>query len=151
MRGRRALSSALSFFWVIEMAKRKLPAIDYNKVEELASKGLTQAQIATSLGISVRTLYTKKKTEKLFAEALERGQTRGIVEVTNRLFEQAMEGNTTAIIFYLKARAGWAEKMNVSVGGNGEPIKHEVTTDELKALPYEKLIKLAELADGESN
>ncbi len=130
---------------------KRLSEIDYDEVEELASKGLTLAQIATSIGISERTLYTKKKAEKKFAEAIANGQIRGIKAVTNKLYEQAMNGNTTAIIFYLKARAGWMEKVDVSVGGNGSPIKHEVSAEELKNLPYEKLIKLAGLSDNEES
>lgn len=127
-------------------AKRVAP-IDMKQVERLAARGLTLEQIATSLGISRRTLFSKKKQNKEFAEALERGQVQGLEEVANQLFEQAMNGNTTAMIFYLKTRGGWSEKMNISVGGNGDPIKHEVTSEELRALPYEKLIKLAGLVD----
>ncbi len=126
---------------------KRIAPIDLKEVERLAERGLTQQQIAACLGIGRQTLYNRKKDMEGFAEALARGQAKGLKEITNKLYEQAMDGNTTALIFYLKARGGWADKTEVSIGGNGEPIKHEVSVDELKSMPYEKLIKLAEMAD----
>lgn len=79
-------------------------------MEELASHGLTEAQIAAALGIAPGTLIEKKKEYSDFANAIKAGQARGIAKVANALFQQAMDGNTTAQIFYLKARAKWSDK-----------------------------------------
>jgi transposase len=83
--------------------------IDYAKVELLAAQGLTHAQIADALGISEDTVTRRKKDTAEFADAIKRGQAKGIGLVTNKLMEQVKSGNTTAIIFYLKCRAGWRE------------------------------------------
>lgn len=66
-----------------------------------------------------------------FAQEIERGLTKANVEVANALFRNATEptdkhphGNTTAQIFWLKAQAGWSEKMIVS--GPGEEGAHRL-------------------------
>ena len=87
------------------------PKIEINikQVEGLAARGLTQQQIADSLGISESTLYTNKRENVDFAEAIKRGKAKGIATVTNKLFAKIEEGNLTATIFYLKTQAGWKE------------------------------------------
>ena len=87
------------------------PKIEINlkQVEALAARGLTQQQIADSLGISESTLYTNKRENVDFAEAIKRGKAKGIATVTNKLFAKIEEGNLTATIFYLKTQAGWKE------------------------------------------
>ena len=87
------------------------PKIEINlkQVEALAARGLTQQQIADSLGISESTLYTNKRENADFAEAIKRGKAKGIATVTNKLFAKIEEGNLTATIFYLKTQAGWKE------------------------------------------
>ncbi len=79
------------------------------KVESLAARGLTLEQIAECLGIHVATLYEKKKEYTEFADAIKRGQAKGISIVANSLYESAKHGNTTAQIFFLKSRAQWKE------------------------------------------
>lgn len=53
-------------------------------------------------------MIVKKNCED-FEAAIKKGEARGIVHVTNKLREQINEGNTTATIFFLKAKAGWKE------------------------------------------
>lgn len=123
--------------------------IDLKKVERLASRGLTQEQIASSLGISERTLYERKKESADFAEAIKRGQSNGIAEIANVIFEKAMTGETAAAIFFLKTRAGWSEKQEFQIEGGAKPVKHEVTLDDMRELPFEELTKIALMNDGE--
>ena len=90
----------------------------------MAAQGLTYEQIADALGISVRTLDGRRSESADFADAIKRGRAKGIEVVTNKLFEQCREGNTTAIIFFLKARAGWSDKVvvdNISSDGSMTP------------------------------
>lgn len=94
------------------------------EVENLASQGLTEAQIADALGIHRVTLIERKKDYSDFADAIKRGKARGIATVTNSLMQQIMEGNTAAAIFYLKARAGWSDK----------PEEKETTADKARAI-----------------
>ena len=52
------------------MAKKTKPKIEFDlaKVEELASRGLTNAQIAHNLNVSERTIYNNKKENAEIAE-----------------------------------------------------------------------------------
>lgn len=97
--------------------KRTKPKIeiDLAKVEVMAANGLTQQQIADSLGISVSTLYGRKRESEEFEEAIKRGKAKGVAVVTNELMKQVKSGNVTAMIFFLKARAGWKEKNEVDL------------------------------------
>lgn len=92
--------------------------IDLKKVESLASRGLTYEQIAISLGFDVRTLYNKRKKNAEISEAIKRGRQKGISLVANKLFEQAASGNTTAMIFFLKAQGGWKEINKQEISGS---------------------------------
>lgn len=124
--------------------------IDLKKVEEFAARGLTQEQIANALGISERTLYERKKDSADFADAIKRGQSKGIAEVANVLFQKAITGETAAAIFFLKARAGWSEKQELQIEGGEKPVKHEVTLDDMRELSFEELTKIALMDDGEA-
>ncbi len=81
------------------------------KAERYASQGLTQEQIALALGIGQSTLYDKQNEFVEFGEAIKRGKGKGIQAVTNVLYNKALEGDNTAMIFYLKNRAGWQDKI----------------------------------------
>ncbi len=107
------------------MAKPKIK-IDLGEVEKLASQGLTNEQIAQSLGIGRTTLQARKRESEQFEQAIKRGQAKGIAFVSNKLMEQCEEGNTTAMIFFLKARANWSDKMSVEhLGADGGPIQFQ--------------------------
>jgi predicted transcriptional regulator len=86
-------------------------AIDCDKAREMASRGLTVAQIASCLGISETTLYKKQSEYAEFMDAIKRGRAEGINQVSNALFEKAIQGNVTAMIYYLKVRdrMNWGE------------------------------------------
>ncbi|AOF53704.1 LuxR family transcriptional regulator [Rodentibacter caecimuris] len=108
------------------MKKQTKPKIeiDLKQVEALAANGLTQQQIADSLGISERTLRNRKGDFADFADAIKRGKAKGIAIVTNKLMEKIKSGNTTAMIFFLKSQAGWKEtQITEHAGINGAPIE----------------------------
>jgi len=90
------------------MAKTK--EIDLEKVEELASLGLSEQQIADSLGISRSTLSRRKNDNETFDTALRKGKAKALVKVSNALMQQVEKGSLRAIIFYLKCRGGWREE-----------------------------------------
>lgn len=95
------------------------------KAEEFASQGMTQEQIAASLGMGTSTLYSKLNEYPEFQDAIKRGQALGIATVTNSLFKNANEGKTTAQIFYLKNRAGWADRTDIGLDGGLQVIISE--------------------------
>ncbi|QBQ56488.1 DNA-binding protein [Nitrosococcus wardiae] len=117
--------------------KAKIPI---NRVEELASCGLTHEQIAAALGISESTLYKHKTLNPEIAEAIKRGQAKGLAHVANALFNKAVKGNVTAMIFYLKNRAPtlWKDKPDILPGESiPDPVKIEFVLKDA-SLPLHK-------------
>ena len=85
------------------------------RVEAKARKGLSMDQIADVLGVSRATVFKNKKINKDFADAIKRGQSKGIDAVTNALFQSAIGGSIAAQIFYLKNRdmAAWKDRQYI--------------------------------------
>lgn len=96
--------------------------IDLEKLYNLAKIGLSEEQIAVSLGISLTTIARRKRDDDTFATTLKAGKQRGIDAVTNSLFESATaeKPNTSAQIFFLKNRAGWRDKTEVDANVSGD-------------------------------
>ena len=81
------------------------------QARDMASRGLTVAQIADCLGLGERTVYEKQKDYPQFMQAIKKGRAEGLNKVSNALFEKATQGNVTAMIYYLKVRdrENWGE------------------------------------------
>lgn len=81
-------------------------------LEGWARDGLTDEQIAHNMGITSKTLYEWKNKYGDICNALKKGKEIVDYEVENALFRSAMEGNTTAQIFWLKNRRPdkWRDK-----------------------------------------
>ena len=96
--------------------------IDLEKLYNLAKIGLSEEQIAVSLGVSLTTIARRKRDDDTFATTLKAGKQRGIDAVTNSLFESATaeKPNTSAQIFFLKNRAGWRDKTEVDANVSGD-------------------------------
>lgn len=81
-------------------------------VQGLAQFGVPQPQIAAKIGVSEKTL------RKHYAAELNDGATAANLAVARRLYEVATKGAgkeaVTAMIFWLKTRAGWRETINVN-------------------------------------
>tara|TARA_A200000159_G_scaffold133039_1_gene130971 strand:+ start:28012 stop:28431 length:420 start_codon:yes stop_codon:yes gene_type:complete len=120
---------------VFTLAKTKV--IDYEKLYNLARMGLSEEQIATSLGISASTITRRKRDDEQFDRALKAGRQEGITQVTNQLFNSATDPdkpNTSAAIFFLKNRAGWRDKAEVDANLTGSlAVDHDIDSA-LKAL-----------------
>lgn len=110
------------------MAKTKV--IDYEKLYNLAKMGLSEEQIATSLGISVSTITRRKRDDEQFERTLKAGKQEGITAVTNQLFNSATDPdkpNTSAAIFFLKNRAGWRDRQEVDANLSGSiELTHDI-------------------------
>ena len=85
---------------------------DLKKVEKLASQGLTDGEIADYFGVAASTV-SNHKIDKDFLIAHKKGRATGISAVANALYEKAIGGDTAAMIFYLRSRAGWIEPQRI--------------------------------------
>ena len=95
-----------------------------NRVYILSTVGTRHEDIATVLSISHDTLV------KYYKEELDKGRIEANASVAETLFKQAKEGNTTAMIFWLKSRAKWKESTQHEISGNadGTPIEVKIIT-----------------------
>lgn len=64
--------------------------------------GLTDVDIAKKIGINPRTLEKWKAQYGQIGQALKRGKEGANYIIENALFNKALQGNTTAMIFWLK-------------------------------------------------
>lgn len=89
-------------------------------LEGWARDGLTQEQIAHNMGIGLTTLKEWRKKEPTIEATLKRGKDIVDYEVENALYKNAMEGNVTAQIFWLKNRKSmqWKEKQEIETNAN---------------------------------
>ena len=74
-------------------------------LEEWSTQGLYIKEIAAKMGISVATVYDWMNKNPKIAAAIKKGRDKSIDMVENALFKSAINGNVTAMIFYLKNRA----------------------------------------------
>ena len=75
------------------------------KVRHLAGLGVPQDDIAKIVGCAPKTL------RKRFRDELDRGVAEANAMISGFLFNAAKAGNIAAIIFWLKTRANWRERM----------------------------------------
>jgi len=90
------------------------------KLEGWAKDGLTDEQIAKNIGINAATLYKWKSKYSEIDKSLKRGKDVVDRQVENALFKSALEGNTTAQIFWLKNRKPkeWRDKQDIEHSGD---------------------------------
>lgn len=81
-------------------------------LEGWARDGLTDEQIAENIGIRRETLYDWKKKYPNISNVLKKSKDVADRMVENALFQNAMDGNITAQIFWLKNRKPdkWRDK-----------------------------------------
>lgn len=81
-------------------------------LEGWARDGLTDEQIAKNMGVSYSTLKDWKNKYSAISAALKKGKEVVDYQVENALLSSALEGNTTAQIFWLKNRRPdkWRDK-----------------------------------------
>jgi hypothetical protein len=76
-----------------------------------ATIGTPQAVIADILSIDGKTLT------KYYREELDQARARANASVGGALFNKATKGDTAAMIFWMKTRAGWREKHDFEHSG----------------------------------
>ena len=86
------------------------------QVERFASRGLSQKQVCDALGFSETWWHAKKQENSELDECYKRGAVRGLAEVSNAIYEQALNGSTGAACFFLKNRdpERWSDVRSVN-------------------------------------
>jgi predicted transcriptional regulator len=103
---------------------------DLKKVKRMASRGLNQSQIAIALGCSASTVEERLRNDKDFKDAYELGKASGLDDIANSVYDEAIAGNMVAAKFYLAARHGWSDKLDLTSGGNAlAPVVINVIND----------------------
>ncbi|WP_303840975.1 hypothetical protein [Selenomonas ruminantium] len=98
--------------WLEDDVKRTL-------LKGWARNGLTNDQIAENMQIDRSTFYDWCNKYSDFADLLKEDKDYADTQVENALYKQALEGNVTAAIFWLKnrRRKDWKDKQDVEVSG----------------------------------
>jgi transposase len=87
------------------------------QAKTLAAVGIKHEDIAAKIGISADTLV------KYYKQELDDGRVDANAQIGKSLYEQAKAGNTAAMIFWLKTRAGWKEtQVQEHTGPDGTPL-----------------------------
>ena len=93
------------------------------EVYELSRVGTRHEDIALLCGFSEDTLA------KYYSKELAKGRIEANAAVAGTLYEKAEQGDTQAMMFWLKTRAQWSEKITTELTGEGgAPINIKVIT-----------------------
>ena len=102
---------------------KKLTSDQIAQVEALAGF-LTVEQIADYLGVGRTTFFNIMERQSEVSERYKKGLSIAVADIAGNLVEKARSGDMTAIIFFLKTRAGWKESQKVELtGDNGGPVE----------------------------
>ena len=107
-------------------------------VRAMSGYGVPHDDIATMLRLDPKTL------RKHFREELDRGSIEATAKVGQSLFRMATEGDSVAAaIFWMKARAGWREKHDVTLRAEVPPPAPVLIPDDPHeaARTYQRLIE----------
>lgn len=121
---------------------------DLEKLAQLAGEGLNEYQIADYLGIHSVTFARHKKLNPDIARAIKAGKARANQMVSNVLFNKAVQGDVSAIIWYEKTRTGRSDKLEVITNVKRE-LAQVLDILEAKLTPDEYYKVLTVLAENE--
>ena len=80
-------------------------------VEQMSAVGIPQEGIARVVGIDPKTL------RKHYRDELDTAAIKANAKIGGTLYNKAIGGDTTAAIWWTKARMRWAEKQEIELGG----------------------------------
>ena len=93
-------------------------------VRALAQYGVPQEDIAATIGCCVETM------QKLYSDELAKGRALANARIGKRLFEKAMEGDVSALIFWAKCRMRWRTEDSK----NEKPVADDTAKKTLEAI-----------------
>ena len=83
---------------------RPKAVIDEKRLAELASLDYTMEELAAEFDVHLDTIYAR------FSEPLKKGRLKGNGSLKRRLFQKAMDGDTSMLIWLSKNRFGYKDK-----------------------------------------
>ncbi len=104
---------------------------EVKQVEKLSSV-LNQEQMAHFFGMSPSTFDKIISRDQRIRDAFDKGRAKALAMVGGKLLKKALDGNLTAMIFFMKAQAGWRDQ-NQQVeltGKGGGPIETKDLSDD---------------------
>ncbi len=108
-----------------------------------ATVGTPQEVIADVLGIDSKTL------RKWYREELDQSLAKANAQIGGSLFNKAKGGDTAAMIFWMKTRAGWREKQDIDhTSSDGSMTPKGL---DLSSLPADALEAIVKAADGQTD
>ena len=126
-------------------AGRKPVQIDLIELEKLSSLHCTNEELADWFGVSIRTIETRRKRPE-FAEAMQRGRSKGRISVRRAQMKMLESGNSTMGVWLGKQLLGQRDAItNEHVGSGGGPIEMAMKPD-LTRFSNEELQQLRSLA-----
>ena len=117
------------------------------ELEKLAGYGLSQELIADFFNISDRTLRNRMKEDPEIYAAYKKGKAAAISHAAEKLHQAIDNGNLTAIIFFLKTKAGFKEtEVHEVTGSDGDPLSFQGQWDfsQVSEEDIRKLIQIGE-------
>jgi len=91
-------------------------------VEQMTAVGIPQESIARVIEIDLKTL------RKYFRDELDTAAAKANAKVGGMLFNKAINGDTSAAIWWSKSRMGWKEtSVSQHTDGEGNPLAFQVT------------------------
>ncbi|WP_419635235.1 hypothetical protein [Thiolapillus sp.] len=92
------------------MKTSKLKDVDLAEFEKLAGL-LTVEQMGDFYGLTRDSMHRNMRNRADLRAAFKRGQAKKIAMVAGTLMNKVREGDVASIIFFLKTKAGWSEKI----------------------------------------
>lgn len=105
---------------------------DREDVIIMAAVGITHKQIAACLNISDDTL------RKHYRDELDHSADRANANVAKSLYQSALNGDTTAAIFWMKCRLQWKDASTI-IHEAGESFRGQLTSQPLTTQEWEEL------------
>lgn len=126
--------------------KKWLKPENLTLLEGWKRNGLTDEQIAHNMAIAPRTLWRWETQHDQICQALKVGREQANFIVERELFKKALNGNTTAMIFWLKNN--WRDKYNDS---ELSPEERELAVARMRKLKADTRISKARAKALEDN
>lgn len=92
---------------------RRPKPVNLEEVEKLASLGISVLQIAHFFDMTEKSLYRKAEKAPEIMMAINKGRSKGVIQVAAKLYEKIQQGDTKAIMFYLRAKGGFNDTLRV--------------------------------------